>query len=65
MGYTQLIAVAEHYDQERVYGAVTIGNIWQFAQIDRSSHTITQDLQLYALPQQFEALLKILLGILG
>lgn len=61
----ELIAVAEHYDQERVYGAVTIGNVWQFAQIDRANHTITQDLQLYALPQQFEALLKILLGILG
>ncbi|MGK7891080.1 MAG: hypothetical protein AB4042_17260 [Leptolyngbyaceae cyanobacterium] len=66
-GFTQLaaemIALAEAEDQEIVYGAVTIGDGWRFGQLDRTTHTITQDILLYSVPLQLDPLLQILVGI--
>lgn len=68
-GFTQLgaelIAVATAFDLDSLYGAVTIGNVWQFAHLDRPQATITQDLTLYTVPQQLEPLLRVLVGIMG
>jgi hypothetical protein len=69
-GFTQLavelIAVAQWLETEQIlYGAVTTGNIWQFAFLEPPSKQITQDLQLYRVPTDLEELFAILLGILS
>jgi hypothetical protein len=69
-GFTQLavelIAVAQWLETEQIlYGAVTTGNIWQFAFLEPPSKQITQDLQLYRVPTDLEELFAILLGILN
>jgi hypothetical protein len=67
-GFTQLavelIALSQIEDQEILYGAVTIGNIWQFAKLDRVQHQIVQDLNLFKIPDDLELLVKVLVGIL-
>jgi hypothetical protein len=45
-----------------IYGAVTIGSVWIFGFLD--SATITQDIASYAIPDDLETLVKILVGIL-
>ncbi len=69
-GFTQLavelIAVTQWLETEKIlYGAVTTGNIWQFAFLEPRSKQITQDLQLYRVPTDLEELFAILLGILS
>ena len=70
-GFTQLSAELMALDQWTediapvLYGAVSIGNVWQFGRLDRAAKHITQDLQLYRVPTDLHDLLQILLGILG
>ncbi|HIK56558.1 MAG TPA: hypothetical protein IGS37_15525 [Synechococcales cyanobacterium M55_K2018_004] len=59
-GFTQL--AVEMIELGDCYGVVTTGNIWQFAQLVRT--TITQDLNLYRVPTDLSELMSILLGIL-
>lgn len=47
-----------------LYGAVSIGNIWQFEVLHRESKLITQDLNLYRVPADLEDLMKILVAVL-
>jgi len=67
-GFTQLavetIALAQMEEQETLYGAVTIGEIWRFGFLDSHSKTITQDLSLYNVPDRLEDVMSIVLGIL-
>lgn len=68
-GFTQLavelIALAEiEEDQNILYGAVTIGNIWQFGKLNRQENTIYQDLNLFKIPDDLMDLGKVLVGIL-
>ncbi|MBC6473622.1 MAG: hypothetical protein GDA48_13050 [Hormoscilla sp. GM102CHS1] len=67
-GFTQLavemIALAQMEDQEILYGAVTIGEIWRFGFLDSHSQTITQDLSLYNVPDRLSDIMSIILGIL-
>ena len=67
-GFTQLaiemIALSQLEEQETIYGAVTIGEIWRFGKLESSNQTITQDISLYSIPDQLESLMSILLGIL-
>ena len=67
-GFTQLavelIALSHIEDQPILYGAVTMGDIWRFGQLDRQTQTITQDLNLYTVPDNLEPLLRSILGIL-
>jgi hypothetical protein len=67
-GFTQLavalIALSEVGEQDIIYGAVTIGNLWQFGKLDRSEKIIYQDLNLFKIPDEILDLGKILLGIL-
>jgi len=48
----------------RLYGAVSLGNIWQFAILHRESKQITQDLNLYRVPNDLEILMRILVGLI-
>ncbi|ESA35573.1 hypothetical protein N836_11280 [Leptolyngbya sp. Heron Island J] len=47
-----------------LYGAVSIGRIWQFAVLDRQQKKISQDLELYRVPADVELLMNILVAIL-
>jgi hypothetical protein len=47
-----------------IYGAVTIGNVWIFGLLDSATCIITQDIASYAIPDDLETLVKILVGIL-
>lgn len=70
-GFTQLSAelIALHQwvdtDAPIFYGAVSIGNVWQFGRLNRAEKHIQQDLNLYRVPTDLYDLLQILLAILG
>ena len=51
-------------EQNLLYGAVSIGKIWQFALLKRQDKKIKQDLNLYRVPNDLEDLMKILVAIL-
>lgn len=67
-GFTQLavelIALSEIEDQDIFYGAVTIGNVWQFGKLERIKQEIYQDLNLFKVPDDLLELGKVLVGIL-
>ena len=67
-GFTQLavelIALSEIEEQDIFYGAVTIGNIWQFGKLDKVKKEIYQDLNLFKIPDDLLELGKVLVGIL-
>lgn len=69
-GFTQLAAELIALDRAsetpapQLYGAVSIGNVWQFGVLDRTSRQITQDLNLYRVPADLRELLQILIAIL-
>ena len=67
-GFTQLavelIALSQSEEQDILYGAVTIGNVWQFGKLDRNKQQIDQDLNLFKVPDDLETLVSILVGIL-
>jgi hypothetical protein len=47
-----------------LYGAISIGDVWQFGMIERTSKRIIQDIQLYRVPTDLQDLIQILLAIL-
>lgn len=70
-GFTQLavelIALAQWQEEtpERIFGAVSIGRIWQFGVLERGAQRITQDINLYRVPSDLEDLSRILIAILS
>lgn len=70
-GFTQLavelIALAQWHEggQDLLYGAVSIGRVWQFGVLKRSQKSITQDTNLYRVPTDLEDLFRILVAILN
>lgn len=67
-GFTQLavelIALSHIEEQVVLYGAVTMGDVWRFGKLERDLKRITQDLNLFKIPDDLDLLLKSLLGIL-
>lgn len=51
-------------EQETVIGAVTTGTLWQFSKLDRSNKQFYQGLESYRVPEDVEALLRILVQAL-
>lgn len=47
-----------------LYGAVSIGKVWQFSVLSRQKKLVTQDLNLYRVPADLEELMAILVAIL-
>jgi hypothetical protein len=70
-GFTQLAVELVALDRwlepkpELLYGAVSMGNIWQFGILDRELKQVTQDYNLYPVPADLENLLRILVAILS
>lgn len=68
-GFTQLavelIALTMLEESPDVlYGVVTIGELWVFGKLERSTLTIIRDIGSYTLPDDLAELVKILVGIL-
>lgn len=67
-GFTQLavelIALSHIEEQNVFYGAVTMGDVWRFGKLERNSQLITQDINLFKVPDDLESLFRVLLGIL-
>ena len=69
-GFTQLAAELIALDQwttsDRpiLYGAVTTGNDWRFGMFNRSTRCVTQDLNLYRVPEELGQLVSILVGLI-
>jgi hypothetical protein len=69
-GFTQLAAELIALDQFAdadlpvLYGAVSVGNIWQFGTLERESKQVSQDITVYTIPTDFDTLLATLTGIL-
>jgi hypothetical protein len=63
----ELIALDKWLENKthKLYGAVSMGNIWQFCILDRETKLFTQDLNIWRVPADLEDLLKILIGILS
>lgn len=51
-------------DDPLLYGAVSIGSVWQFGILDRAAKTFTQDLNNYGIPTQVGDVLSSLTAIL-
>jgi hypothetical protein len=63
----QLIALDQWEKTEpssTLLGAITIGNIWQFGQLDRRQKQIIQGLETYRVPEDLETLMRILIKAL-
>ena len=67
-GFTQLavelIALSHVEEQNILYGAVTIGDVWRFGKLDRDAQQIFQDISLFKIPEDLENLVRVLVGIL-
>ncbi len=71
-GFNQLIAEMVALDQaedeeirsDQIYGAVSIGSLWQFGILHRAKKKIERDVQIYSVPNDLESLFGVLLGIL-
>lgn len=63
---TELIALDKWTESTTsvLYGAVSIGNVWQFGTLEREQKHITQDLNLYRVPADLDDLLRILIAVL-
>ena len=62
----EMLALAEwrQFDKPAYFGAVSIGDVWQFAMLHTAEKRIVQDTRRYAFPQDDEALFGVLFGIL-
>ena len=69
-GFTQLGAELIALDKlasdevSVLYGIVTTGNIWNFGKPLRTESEILQDTNIYAIPNELENLLSVLMGII-
>ena len=67
-GFTQLavelIALSQVEEQNILYGAVTIGDVWRFGRLNRSQQQIVQDINLFKVPEDLDTLASVLIGIL-
>ncbi len=61
----QMVALAYVLEERYIYGAVSIGKIWQFGVLDRQTKSVTQDLHLYRVPDDLRQLMGILVSILN
>lgn len=63
---TELIAFSQYNDDDNalLYGAVTVGNIWQFGLLDVKNKTLHKDIDTFLAPADLEKLFAVLLGIL-
>ncbi|MCI5146046.1 MAG: hypothetical protein D3923_11070 [Candidatus Electrothrix sp. AR3] len=54
----------EQTDLARVYGAITIGEVWRFAVLERQEKQLIKDIHTFRFPEDLYDLLSILSGML-
>ncbi len=54
-----------NHDATLLYGAVSMGNIWQFGILDRTAKQVTQDFNLFRVPADLADLITVLVAILA
>ncbi|CAK8725075.1 Type I restriction enzyme R protein N-terminal domain-containing protein [Candidatus Electrothrix laxa] len=54
----------EQTDLARVYGAITIGEVWRFAVLEREKKHLIKDIHTFRFPEDLHDLLSILSGML-
>jgi len=71
-GFNQLAAemiAVDHYEDAGafsvLYGAITIGEIWRFASLDRNAKHLTKDVHTFRFPEDLQEIFAILKGILN
>lgn len=70
-GFRQLAAEMVAVDKSiesattHLYGAITVGDVWRFAVLDRQAKTVTQDINLLRVPADLRELSEALVGILN
>ncbi len=63
----ELIALDKSLDKNPaafIYGAISIGELWRFALLDRNQQHIYKDLHTYRVPEDIQSVFLIILGIL-
>lgn len=71
-GFNQLAAemiALDLYEEERadpakVYGAITIGEVWRFAVLEREKKQVSKDIHTFRFPEDLPDIFSILTGIL-
>ncbi|MBC7797814.1 MAG: hypothetical protein H7Z37_13155 [Pyrinomonadaceae bacterium] len=69
-GFTQLAVEliafdkADENEQEIIYGAISIGDIWRFGALHRADKLLLEDVGLFRVPLDLKDLMQILIGIL-
>ncbi len=65
---TELVALDRWLEDEevsdRLYGVVSTGDSWRFGFLDREARLVTQDLRLYTVPDDLEAIMGTLVALL-
>ncbi len=63
----ELVAFDQWLTQDTpvLYGAVSVGNIWQFGILDRTAKQVTQDFNLFRVPADLDDLMPTLVAILA
>ncbi len=56
--------LGEESPEPLFYGAVSMGNVWQFGVLDRGEKRIVEDINTYSVPRDLEEIVRILHGIL-
>lgn len=70
-GFTQLavelIAMDQYLETANslLYGAITIGDLWRFGQLDRQKKRITKDIDSFRVPLDLNELFQVFMGILN
>jgi len=54
----------ESNESDRLYGAITIGDVWRFGVLERKQQHITKDINSFTIPGDLEKVFSILIGIL-
>lgn len=63
----ELIALDDYEDNAEIttlYGAVTLGEIWKFATLERKTRLLCKDINSYVIPTHTEEVFAILMGIM-
>jgi len=70
-GFSQLaveLIAADKYIEESdasIYGAITVGDLWRFGELDREEKLVSKDLDSYRVPSDLDELFSVLTGILS
>ncbi len=64
----ELIALDQYEEMNQsplLYGAITLGDVWKFAILDRNKKQLIKDIDAYTVPHNTDEVFSILMGILN